>query len=750
MNKLTRRNFIQKSSILAGGMTFLPTLYHRDGVLSSSSSDSPEQSGYWYQKPLLIQQTVLREIDAVNYDTDVVVNYLKETGCNTLVINAGGIIDFFQNPLPASNVNQFMGSRDILDEITKACHNEGIKVIGRVDFRGVKKDVYKRFPDWFSLDADQNPRQLGYTRPQLYSSCYKGHYRNEHAEEFIGYIMENYALDGIWHNSIGVGGICYCHRCREAYETAAGRALPLLGSASETDLDRYMVWKTQAADQHMTRMKEVVKSFGKDKVYSAEVWGKFDVTGRINSGIDLYNARDHFDFLVCVAFLMPNSARASYKDLSYAHTTIKFLKSLAPEKEAVILYGGNGTRHRMVAEPPLDAKIWLWEMLAAGGRFWNCYFTDVPSITHDRRNADNQSEAYNFVRKHVDLFEQHVPVANVGIYYSRPTRLSYSVASKEGDSFDLSIRGVEYVLMENHIQYDYISDDPHITMESLQKYKLVILSNTRCMSDVEIEVLKNYVQKGGNLIATYETSLYDVDGNERQDYGLADLFGVHYTGLKENTRMDNYQFILNRDHPIVKDDSPHTELLLTAGYTLLSKPIQGVDVICTHVPTIHNQPPDLSWVEDFSTEFPTIVQNNYGEGSVIYFANQPDVIAYENGHQDVRNLLYRSIKLLVDDKMIVESDAPESVHISLTKSRIKSEEYILSFVNTSSGPVRPIRSLIPIKDIHTKLKLKSNSLDNYEVLRSQGECRMTIDGEYLSVHVSNLVDFCAIHIRMST
>src|SRR5690625_4880119 len=325
MNKLTRRNFIQKSSILAGGMTFLPTLYHRDGVLSSSSSDSPEQSGYWYQKPLLIQQTVLREIDAVNYDTDVVVNYLKETGCNTLVINAGGIIDFFQNPLPASNVNQFMGSRDILDEITKACHNEGIKVIGRVDFRGVKKDVYKRFPDWFSLDADQNPRQLGYTRPQLYSSCYKGHYRNEHAEEFIGYIMENYALDGIWHNSIGVGGICYCHRCREAYETAAGRALPLLGSASETDLDRYMVWKTQAADQHMTRMKEVVKSFGKDKVYSAEVWGKFDVTGRINSGIDLYNARDHFDFLVCVAFLMPNSARASYIDLSYAHTTIKFL-----------------------------------------------------------------------------------------------------------------------------------------------------------------------------------------------------------------------------------------------------------------------------------------------------------------------------------------------------------------------------------------------------------------------------------------
>ena len=751
MSKLTRRNFIQYSSLVAGGITFLPPyVYSREGLLNLSVTKPVDQGGYWYQKPLLIQQTVLREIDAKNYDAEIVVNYLKETGCNTLVINAGGIVDFFQNPLPAANVNQFMGDRDILDEITTACHSEGIKVIGRVDFRGVEEHVFNQNPDWFSLDEDQNPAQLDYTRPRLYSSCYTGHYRNEHAEEFIRYIMESYSLDGIWHNSIGVGGICYCQPCQEAYKTATGKGVPIRQSASDSELDQYMDWKTQAADQHMTRMRRAVKAFGEDKVYTAELWGKFRMTGRINSGLDLYNARDHFDFLVAVAFVVPNSSSADWEDFNYAHTTIKFLKSIAPEKEAIILYGGNGTRHRMVIEPSLDTKIWLWEMLSAGGRFWNCYFTDVPSITHDRRNADNQSEAYNFVKVNADVFEQHVPVANVGVYYSRPTRLFYRQDTLEGDSFEASIKGLEYVLMENHIQYDYIPDEPSITPESLQKYKLIILSNIRCMSDDEVEVLKNYVRNGGNLIATYATSLYDTNGNERDDYGLAELFGVHYTGQRENTQMDNYQFILNQNHPIVQEDSSLTELLFTAGYTLLSKPVQGTEVICTHVPTIHNQPPDKSWVEEFSTEFPTIVQNSYGQGSVIYFANQPDVVAHEIGHQDVRNLLLRSIRLLAGDEMPVESNAPESVHIGLTKSRHNTGEYILSLVNTTSGPARPVRSITPVQDIHVKLRLEGTTLDNYDVLRAHGDTRITSNRNTVEVKIDKLEDFSSFHIKMNT
>jgi hypothetical protein len=208
------------------------------------------------------------------------------------------------------------------------------------------------------------------------------------------------------------------------------------------------------------------------------------------------------------------------------------------------------------------------------------------------------------------------------------------------------------------------------------------------MSGREIELIRSYVSNGGSLLATYTTSLYDENGKQRNDFGLHELFGVHYNGKKENTRRDSYQFILNKEHPLVKADSGQTELLFNAGYTALCKPTKEANVICTWVPTIQNQSPDKSWVEKFSTEYPTIVENNYGKGKVLYFANQPDLLSYEIGHPDPRNLLLRSIRHLAGNTIPIESNAPSSVHIALTKSLLKPREYILSLVNTTSGFVR--------------------------------------------------------------
>ncbi|MCC5932590.1 MAG: hypothetical protein JJU28_25315, partial [Cyclobacteriaceae bacterium] len=359
----SRRNFLQSSLTLAGGLSVLPADANPDHKLAIIPKI---QKGHWYQKPLRILQTVLRESDAGKYDARSVVNYMQKAHCNVLVVNAGGIVDFFQNPLPASNINPFMGSRDILKEITDLCKTAGIRVIARVDFRGVEEHVYNKYLNWFSYNSDGSPMQLNYTRPKLYASCYTGYYRNEHAIDFLKYLLTHYAIDGIWHNSIGVGGICHCDNCKASWHRFSGREMPTQDSSSELQ-DAYMQWKSKVADEHMETMKNTVKSFGDDKVYTAEIFSMFEAGQRIHSGIDLYNARDHFDFMVSVAFLTENSDRIHYEDLSYAGTIIRFLKSIAPQKEAIILYGGNGTAHRYVMDPSEDLKVWLWQALAAGG-----------------------------------------------------------------------------------------------------------------------------------------------------------------------------------------------------------------------------------------------------------------------------------------------------------------------------------------------------------------------------------------------
>lgn len=693
-----------------------------------------------------ILQTVLREPDALNYDAKAVVAYMEKTGCNTLVVNGGGIVDFFQNPLPAANINSFMGRNDILKEITEACHAAGIRVVARVDFRGVEEKIFKQFPQWFSIDQEQKPKQLTYTRPQLYSSCYTGYHRNEHAQEFIKYLISHYNIDGIWHNSIGVQGICYCIRCQESFKLASGEAIPAADATVEK-LDRYMVWKSEMADKHMEKMKQTVKSFGDDKVYTAEVFSMFEAGNRINDGIDLYMARDHFDFLVSVAFLTENSEHIHYADLNYANTIIKFLKSMAPEKEAIILYGGNGTSHRYVMDPPTDLNVWLWQALAAGGRFWNCSFTGShPGATHDRRTALHQTETYQFVKTNEKLLTQHAAVANVGVYYSRATRLSFRNKTEEGDAFEAFIKGVETVLIENHILHDFIADD-QVSKERLERYKVVVLPNVRCLSERELSLLTAYVENGGNIVATYETSLYTAEGVKRKDFGLTNIFGCSFTGEKVNTRKDFYQVIADPSHFIVKPDSNETELLINAGHTLLCKTTGQAKQICTYNPVVHNQPPEKAWTTEWSREYPTVLENQYKKGKVIYFANQPDLITFEFGHPDVRNLLMRSIKYLAGNALFVETNAPESVHVGLTKSIQNDNNFIFSLVNTTSGPVRPLRSLLPVYDLRVKLNLKGK-LKTHKILRSQAQASVISTNGVVELKLDKVEDFFAVHLTM--
>ncbi len=169
--------------------------------------------------------------------------------------------------------------------------------------------------------------------------------------------------------------------------------------------------------------------------------------------------------------------------------------------------------------------------------------------------------------------------------------------------------------------------------------------------------------------------------------------------------------------------------------------------ICTYNPVVHNQPPEKAWTNEWAKEFPTVLENTYKKGKVIYFANQPDLITFEFGHPDMRKLLSRSIRYLLENSNIVETNAPESVHIGLTRSLQNAKEFVFSLVNTTSGPVRPLRSLLPVYNLNVTLKL-AGTLGNYQILRSQCEVRVTSENGKIELHISKLDDFFAVHLQM--
>ncbi|WMJ89911.1 ThuA domain-containing protein [Anaerocolumna sp. MB42-C2] len=708
---------------------------------------------FWYQKQLRMLQTVLREPDIENYDAEKVVTYLKDTHSNCIIVNAGGIIDFFQNKTKLARLNSFMTTEDMLYDLATECHKNDIRVIVRVDFRGVEETRYERQPDWFGQNEDGST-QIGWN--QMHKPCYNGVYANGHAVEYITELMKRYDIDGVWENSVGFGtGPCYCQTCRERYRRDTGKEIPAGGDYA-TDLFReYRDWKTKCADDHLKLMRNTVKSFGEEKAYCAEIFGMFHASNALKTGIDLYNAKQHFDFLVSPAFLDGCAGDTKiYDDLTYAASSIRFLKSIDSVKQAVLLTGNNGTKWRYIKAPECETKIWMWEAVSVGASFWNTYFNgQYPGATFDTRNAYIEQEVYQHLKDNESLLKNQIPVKDVGVYYSKYSRDGLGNDNEAKDGYGVFIKGVERNLMNNHIQYNFIPD-LELSLDRLKGLKALIIPNGAWLSGEQIEIIKEYVKQGGGLIASYETSLYDENGKRRVDFGLRDLFGCSFTGMKKDTSSDCYQMV-KEHHPILNNMNIHkTKLIMNEGMTLLctvNKESKG-SVVCTYVPKIYNQPPEYAWIPDMNTEYPTVMVNEYGKGRIVYFANQTDKLCYTNGHEDFVQLFYNAVLWVSNENLILKTNATESVHITLMEDQQDSTSLILSFVNTTSGVTRPIKQIVPVYDIETDIVMGKKALEQYKILRQENEIKIVENKENdkvnIRIHLKELKEFTSVYLKV--
>jgi len=89
--------------------------------------------------------------------------------------------------------------------------------------------------------------------------------------------------------------------------------------------------------------------------------------------------------------------------------------------------------------------------------------------------------------------------------------------------------GVYHALVEGRIPFEMVHDRL-LDEAHLASLKTLVLPDVVALSDAQCAQLRNFVERGGGLVATYETSLHDESGAPRKDFGLADLFGVRLGG----------------------------------------------------------------------------------------------------------------------------------------------------------------------------------------------------------------------------
>jgi hypothetical protein len=141
-------------------------------------------------------------------------------------------------------------------------------------------------------------------------------------------------------------------------------------------------------------------------------------------------------------------------------------------------------------------------------------FNQTPGFVGVYPISKATGEYIDFYRQNRDWYEGSEVMANVGLLRSYAS-LTYNNASVQ-----LCTVLVEQALIEGGIPFDLVFDDG---LRNLTKYKVLILPDTECLSDVQIALLRDYVERGGALVAIGQTGLYDEWRRVRITPGLAGM-----------------------------------------------------------------------------------------------------------------------------------------------------------------------------------------------------------------------------------
>ncbi len=93
-------------------------------------------------------------------------------------------------------------------------------------------------------------------------------------------------------------------------------------------------------------------------------------------------------------------------------------------------------------------------------------------------------------------------------------------------------------LARGHILYDVIPVHRMSKFE-LGLYEVILLRSILFLSEADCRRLRDFVAGGGTLISTNNTSLYDENWAWREDYGLADVFGVSAATAEKPARIEH-------------------------------------------------------------------------------------------------------------------------------------------------------------------------------------------------------------------
>jgi hypothetical protein len=221
--------------------------------------------------------------------------------------------------------------------------------------------------------------------------------------------------------------------------------------------------------------------------------------------------------------------------------------------------------------------------------------------------------------------------------------------------------------------------------------------------------LKTYVEGGGSLIATHETSLYDEWGVRRSDFGLASLFGASFDG-KIDTNVHNSYLNVDKDpdtgrfHPLVRGLEDANRIINGVNWVHVKPTAELRYSPLTLVPSY----PDLPMEEVFPrvprTNIPGVFAREVGRGRVVYFPFDLDRTFWEVLAGDHGQLLRNAVAWASTEEQPLVVNGRGVIDVSLWMQKSSMTAHLVNLTNPMmmKGPVREI---IPVPAQQVRIRI---------------------------------------------
>jgi hypothetical protein len=721
---MTRRHFLKAGSV-AGAAVFAGELpWPRVHAAEASAQTPPAPS--WVDKPMRWAQLTLVEDDPGKFEPQFWLDYFKRTHSDAACLSAGGCVAYYPTEVPFHHRSAWLGDRDAFGELLAGCRKLGMVVIARTDPHATYDDVQAAHPDWIAVDAEGRPRRH-WASPEMWVTCGLGPYNIEFMTDVKKEIMSRYRPDAIFINRWDGSGMCYCEHCRKNFQAASGRELPRTNDPQDPARRAYILWRQQRLFDLWRLWDAEVRKINPDSCVIP------NTGGGATSTLDMQRIGELAPTLIADR----QARRGLTAPWANGKNGKEFRATMGRKPIVGIFSVGVEEPYRWKDSVQNEAEIRLWvaDGVANGLRPW---FTKFSGVLHDRRWLKPVEDIYCRYARWEKYLRNECSLARVGLVYSQQT--AWFCGAKVEDH----ALGWYQALIEARIPFEMVHDRL-LDAAHLSPLKTLILPDIAALSEAQCARLRAFVERGGGLIATYETSLYDEWGLKRSDFGLGDLFGVTFKGAIDGPMQNSYL-------RLETDPTTGKRHALLAGLEDAPRIINGtrcVEVASTRpflhppltlIPSYPDLPMEKVYPRVLKTDVPQVYLGDVGPGRVVYFPWDIDRTFWEVLSVDHFKLLRNALTWATNEDPPVTVIGPGVLDVTLWRQKASLTVHLVNLTNPMMMK-GPLRELIPIGEQKVRVRLpEGTQAKSVRLLAAAKRPRVVRSGQYLSITVPAILD----------